>query len=139
MGLHSLFCGSCQMSPSLPFGFPCPGPGGFVAGSTTGYLSRSPCCLPALGQVLLKLSLPRPQPFLPAELAMAVRGAAHDRGTEELALRSVSLQLQNLTQTHWCAQGRENWQAVWSCVKYGSSLCRSVLCVFRAPHTVQEM
>lgn len=60
--------------------------------------------------VLLKLCMPWPQPFLLAQLAMAVRGAAHGRGAEELGLHIVSLQLQNLIQTRWCTKEMENWQ-----------------------------
>ena len=60
--------------------------------------------------------VPRPQPFLLAELVMAERGAAHGWGAEELGVRLVNLQFPNLTWTHWCTPGGENWQcgAMWN-------------------------
>lgn len=97
------------MSLSLPFGFPSQSPVALlqavpVVTFHSPHAPSQPC------PVLLKSCVPWPQPFLLAELVMAVRVAVHGQGAEELGLRTLSLQLQNLTQTRWRTQERENWQ-----------------------------
>lgn len=122
--LWSFSVGSFQMSPSLPFGFPRQSPVALLQAVPLvtfhgSHVVSQPCPVP------LKLCVPWSQPFLLAELAMAVRGTACGRGAEELGLCLVSFQLQNLTQTHWCTQGRENWQcrAVWNMAPAFSGSC----------------
>lgn len=102
---QSFSVGSFQMSPSLPFGFPCQIPVALSqAVPLVTFHSPHAASLPC--SILLKLCVPQPQPFLLAELVVAVNRAMHGWGAEE---QLVSLQLQNLTQTYWCTQGRENW------------------------------
>lgn len=132
-----LFCGQLSDVTFAAIWISLSEPGGFVAGSTSGYLSQSPCPFPAL---------PRP-----AEIVRATATAFPPCGVGDGREGGSAWPRCRGT---WSAYGQppapkpdpntlvypgEGELAVGSRVKYGSSLCRSVLCVFRAPHTVQEM
>lgn len=98
---------SFQILPLLPLGFPHQSPVPLsqavpLATFHGPYAASQPC------PVLLKLC--HSLSSLQSWWRLGVGGAVYGQGAEELGLWSVSLLLQNLTQTHCCTQGRENWQ-----------------------------
>ena len=132
-----LFCGQLSDITLTAIWTPSSEPSGFVAGSTSDYLSWSPCCFPALPRTAALIRATATA-FPPCRAGDGCEGSSawpRCRGTWSVFGQPPAPKPDTSTLVY----PGEGELAAWSCVKFGSSIRRSVLCVFRAPHTVQGM